>query len=555
MYPLSHRPLLLTACAALFALAVSAAAIPPVQSAKLIATDGLAIDQFGYSSAVSNLLGIAGASPDIAIVGIVNDDIGTAISRGSANIYKLNASGAWVFEAKLTASDGLANDFFGSAVAIFGDTAMVGAPNDDGAFVDQGAAYIFKRSAAGVWTQSQKLVASDPGASDLLGFAVALTNTAVTTATSADLAIASAAQDTIGANVAQGSAYVFKRATAGTWAQEAKLAVTGTDAAANEYFGQSVSIYGDRALVGAAGDDISAAADRGSAYTFKRSTSGVWTQEAKLVASDGATLDYFGFSCCIFDNQLIVGAPNDDFTTVADRGSAYIYQLSGTSTWTQEAKIVASDGVASDYFGSSVGLQGNLVVATAPNDDGVAQGGTTNYTNFGGAYLFIQTGTSTWTQEPRFACTDGQSEKYFGDSVGIFGTGAIIGADGDDVSGMQDRGSAYIFLLTAPDCNGNSIPDAEDIASGIAKDCNLNGIPDTCDLAAGATDTDADGRIDSCERDYGDFDLNGFVDGLDLSYILSGWGVTNPPVGDLDHNGLIDGGDLTTVLSRWGAVN
>ncbi len=555
MYPLSHRPLLLTACAALSALSASAMAIPPVQSAKLTATDGLAVDQFGYASAVSNLLGIAGASPDIAIVGIVNDDIGTAVSRGSANIYKLNASGVWVFEAKLTASDGLANDFFGASVAIFGDTAMVGAPNDDGTFTDQGSAYIFKRSAAGVWTQTGKLVASDPGANELLGFSVALTNTAVTTATFADLALASAPQDTIAANANQGSAYVFKRATAGTWAQEAKLAITGTDAAAQEYFGQSASIYGDRALIGAAGDDISAVSDRGSAYTFKRSATGVWTQEAKLVASDGAAFDYFGFSCCIFNNQLIVGAPNDDFAAVADRGSAYIYQLSGASTWTQEAKVVASDGVASDFFASSVALQGNLAVATAPNDDGVAQGGSTNFTNLGGAYLFVQTGTSTWTQEPRFTCADGQSEKYFGDSVGLFGDSAIVGADGDDVSGMQDRGSAYIFLLTAPDCNGNGIPDAEDIASGIAKDCNLNGIPDTCDLAAGAADTDADGRIDSCERDYGDFDLNGFVDGLDLSYILSGWGVTNPPVGDLDHNGLIDGGDLTTVLSRWGVVN
>ncbi|MSR69730.1 MAG: hypothetical protein EXS17_05215 [Phycisphaerales bacterium] len=550
----STSPLLIALCAAPCILQSSAMAIPPSQTAKLTATDGLAVDQFGYASAVSNLLGIAGASPDIAIVGIVNDDIGTAISRGSANIYKLNATGVWVFEAKLTASDGLGNDFFGASVAIFGNTAMVGAPNDDGTFVDQGSAYIFQRSTAGVWTQSAKLVASDPGASDLVGFSVALTSTTVATSTFADLALASAPQDTIGANAAQGSAYVFKRATAGTWAQEAKLAVTGTDAAANEFFGSSVSIYGDRALVGTAGDDISAIADRGSAYTFKRSGTGVWTQEAKLVASDGAVVDYFGFSCCIFSNHLIIGAPNDDFGAVLDRGSAYIFQLSGTSTWTQEAKVVASDGIASDFFGSSVALQGNLAVATAPNDDGTAQGGSTSYTNLGSAYLFVQTGTSTWTQEPRFTCADGQSEKYFGDSVGIFGDSAIVGADGDDVSGMQDSGSAYIFRLTTPDCNGNGIPDAEDIASGIAKDCNGNGVPDSCDIAAGAIDSDADGRIDSCERGYGDFDLNGFVDGLDLSYILSGWGQTNPPIGDVDGNGLIDGGDLTAVLSRWGPV-
>ncbi len=552
---ISEFVLIPAALAATLAFAQShAGAIPPVQKAKLTASDGAAVDQFGYSSAVSNLLGIAGASPDIAIVGIVNDDIGAAVSRGSANIYKLNASGAWVFEAKLQASDGLANDFFGASVAIFGDTAMVGAPNDDGTFVNQGSAYIFKRSSAGVWTQSAKVIASTPAANALLGFSVALTSTSVATATSADLAIAGAVQDTINTLAAQGSAYVYKRATAGTWSQEAKLVVTGTDAQANEYFGQSVSMYGDRALVGTPGDDIGAVVDRGSGYVFKRSTAGVWTQEAKVVASDGAAADYFGFSCCLFNNHLIMGAPNDDFSTVADRGSAYIFQLSGTSTWTQEAKIVASDGIASDFFGSSVALQGNLALATAPNDDGPAQGGGTSFTNLGSAYLFVQSGTATWTQEPRFTCADGQAEKYFGDSVGIFGDSAIVGADGDDISGMQDRGSAYIFLLTPADCNNNGIPDSDDISSGISPDCNLNAIPDSCDLAAGGFDTDSDGRIDSCERDYGDFDLSGVIDGLDLAYILSGWGQTNPPIGDVDHNGLIDGADLTAVLSRWGNV-
>ncbi|NDG63501.1 MAG: hypothetical protein EBY29_08565, partial [Planctomycetes bacterium] len=154
----ANRPL----SASLFCVAICAltnspvAAIPPTQTIKLTASDGLANDQFGNAVALSNLAGLAGAQPDIAIVGLRYDDIGTTADRGSANIYKLNSSGVWVFEAKLTASDGVAGDAFGYSVAIFGNTVVVGAPFDDIALVDQGSAYIFQRSTAGVWTQVVK---------------------------------------------------------------------------------------------------------------------------------------------------------------------------------------------------------------------------------------------------------------------------------------------------------------------------------------------------------------------------------------------------------------
>ena len=748
------------------------AAIPPTQTIKLTASDGLANDQFGNAVALSNLAGLAGAQPDIAVVGLRYDDIGTTADRGSANIYKLNSSGVWAFEAKLTAADGVAGDAFGYSVAIFGNTVVVGAPFDDIALADQGSAYIFQRNTAGAWTQVVKVIPADPSASDAFGYSVAITNTAVTTSNFGDLVIVGSPNDDIGLIQNQGSAYVFKRATSGTWAQESKFVITGTDAAAEEDFGWAVSIYGDRALVSAPFDDIGTVLNRGSAYTFKRGTTGIWTFEAKLVASDGAADDYFGYSVCLFNDQAIASAPYDDIASAADRGSAYIFQLSGAATWTQEAKIVGSDGLASDFFGASVALQGNLAIASAPNDDATAQGGSATFTNIGSAYLFTQTGTSTWTQEARFTSTDGLSDKFFGISACIYGQNALIGANGDDIGSplKADQGSAYIFNLKPIDCNNNGIPDAEDIASGIAKDCNTNGIPDSCDIATGAAndcnlngipdscdivtgvakdcnlntipdscdiatsvakdcnlntipdscdiatgvakdcnangipdscdiatdfakdcntngipdtcdiatafakdcntngipdtcdiatgfsrdidtngipdeckadcnhnqipdayeiaqgttpdcnanaapdscdiastfsadidtnnipdecqpdcnandlpdsyeiangtaldcnfngipdscdiasglpDTDADGRLDICETDFGDFDLNGVINGLDLSYILSGWGTVNPPIGDIDQNGSIGGSDLTAILSRWGNV-
>ncbi len=571
----------------------TAVAIPPIQVQKLTASDGLADDQFGNAVCLSNLAGFAGAQPDIAIVGLRYDDV-TSLDRGSANIYKLNAQGVWVFEAKLVASDGAAGDAFGYAVAIFGNTAIVGAPFDDATLADQGSAYIFQRSATGTWSQVVKVLPLDPAASDAFGASVALTNTTVATSNFADLAIVGSPRDDFALIQDQGSAYIYKRATAGTWSQEAKVYVTGADAAASENFGWSVSIYGDRALVSAPFDTISSVLYRGSAYMFKRASTGVWTQESKLVATDGAAEDYFGWSVCLFANQAMIGAPYDDIASSVDRGSAYIFQLSGTATWTQEAKVVGSDGVASDFFGVAVALQGNYAIASAPYDDAPVQGGGAAFVDLGSAYLFTQAGTSTWTQQTRFNCLDGQAEKLFGNSVAIYGTTALLGANGDDIGTPLriNQGSAYIFNLSPIDCNNNGIPDSEDIASGIsqdcnannipdscdivtgfaldcnangipdscdiatgfAKDCNLNSIPDSCDIASGMPDTDSDGRLDSCERNYGDLDLNGMIDGLDLAFILSAWGQKNPPMGDLDNNGSIGGGDLTTILSRWGVV-
>ena len=518
----------------------TANAIPPIQTIKLTSTDGAASDQFGNATALSNLTGFAGAQPNIAIVGLRYDDIGAAVDRGSANVYKLNASGVWVFEAKLTASDGLAGDTFGYSVAIFGNTAIVGAPFDDNTLVDQGSAYIFTRSTAGVWTQTVKVLPTDPGASDYFGYSVGITNTVVATGIIGDLAIVGSVRDDNTVFTDQGSAYVFKRATAGTWAQESKFVVTGTDQAAGEDFGWSVSIYGDRALVGAPADDISSVVDRGSAYTYKRATTGIWTLEAKLVATDGALQDYFGYCVSLFNNQAMVSAPYDDFSGATDRGSAYLFQLSGTSTWTQEAKIVASDGVGADYFGASVGLQGNLAVATAPNDDGPAQGGATTFANIGSAYLYVQTGTSTWTQQPRFTAADGQIDKFFGAAVGIYGEVALIGANGDDVGTplKVDQGSAYIFNLRPIDCNNNGIPDPEDIATGIAQDCNLNAIPDSCDIASGfSSDVDSNAIPDECQVDCNNND------------IPDSWEIALGTAPDCNANLIPDACDLASGLS------
>lgn len=111
---------------------------------------------------------------------------------------------------------------------------------------------------------------------------------------------------------------------------------------------------------------------------------------------------------------------------------------------------------------------------------------------------------------------------------------------------------SYTPEPSARDCNNNGIPDTCDLSSGFEHDCNSNGLPDSCDIAAGAEDKSGNGYPDQCDLDRGDLNLDGFVDGIDLSYILTFWGGINYPIGDLNHDGIIDGGDLGIILANWG---
>ena len=495
----------------------TAGAIPPTQTIQLLAPDGASFDEFGNAVALSNLAGLAGAQPNVAIVGAEFDSIGTgsnASERGSANIFILNSSGVWVWEAKLTASDGKALDHFGFSVAIFGNTAVIGAPDDDGSFVDQGSAYIFQRSSTGVWTQVAKLLASDAAIYDYFGYSVAISNTVVATSNFGDVvAVGAPYKDITTSNVLypeQGAAYFFKRATAGTWSQEARVLGTSSgtsDIPSNDHFGWAVSQYGTRGLVSAPLDDINGVVNEGSVYTFTRSSSGAWGLEAKMFANaaDRASGDEFGYSVSLFDNQFIVGSPFDDFgvspNVVNNQGSAYIFQLSGAATWTQEAKIFAATGIAYSNFGVAVGLQGNLAVVTSPYDDTTAQGGVATFTDLGSAYRFTQVTPSTWGAQSKFTCLVGQPGLNFGMSASVYGEATFIGAKLADVGSPLkiDQGAAYIFDLTPLDCNGNEVPDADDIVSGYSQDCNANGIPDSCDIAAGTPDVNDNGIPDTCE--------------------------------------------------------
>ncbi|MFA5251670.1 MAG: FG-GAP repeat protein [Phycisphaerae bacterium] len=382
---------------------------------KVTAGDGAADDFFGTSVCVSG---------DYAIVGAYKDDVNGSES-GSAYIFKKDGA-AWTLQTKITATDGAAGDWFGWSVSISGDYVIVGAYGDDDRGSDSGSAYIFKRNGT-AWSQLAKLTASDGAAYDLFGYSVSI---------SGDYAIAGAYRD----NSYRGSAYIFKR-DGTAWTEQTKL--TASDGAAYDLFGCSVGISGDYAIIGAYRDDTY----RGSAYIFKRNGT-TWSQLAKLTASDGTTYDLFGYSVGISGNYAIVGAYRDD----TYRGSAYVFVWNGTN-WVQQAKLTASDGAAYDVFGWSVGISGDYAIVGAEEDDDKGS-------SSGSAYVFKRDGTA-WPQLVKLTASDGAASDYFGSSVSISDYFAIIGANGDE----SNLGSAYLFAdCPYSDLTGNCFIDFEDLA-------------------------------------------------------------------------------------------
>jgi FG-GAP repeat protein len=253
---------------------------------------------------------------------------------------------------KLTASDAAEGDFFGVSVAVSGDTIVVGAWDNDGGSENSGSAYVFVRSGVS-WTEQQKLTASDAAAGDDFGGSVAIDG---------DTAVVGARLND-DAGDSSGSAYVFVRSGT-TWTEQQKL--TASDAAERDSFGESVAVSGDTAVVGARWND-DAGDSSGSAYVFVRSGT-TWTEQQKLTASDAAEGDFFGISVAISGDTAVVGVRNDDVVGI-NSGSAYVFVRSGT-IWTEQQKLTASDAAAVDRFGLDVAISGDTVVVGAPaNDD------------------------------------------------------------------------------------------------------------------------------------------------------------------------------------------
>jgi FG-GAP repeat protein len=320
-------------------------------------------------------------------------------------------------KAKLTASDASSGDLFGVSVAVSGSTAVVGAPGDN---ASAGSAYVFLRS-GGTWAQQAQLVAADGAAGDEFGHSVSVSgNTAVVGAWKGDTPAGSDA----------GAAYVFVRS--GTvWTQQAKL--TASDGFLSNFFGSAVAVNGGATLVGAY--RANSFPNFGKAYVFVRSGN-VWTEQAKLIASDGG--GEFGISVALNGTTAVIGADTGFINPGDNAGAAYVFVRSG-NTWSEQAKLTASDGASGDAFGYAVGLNGDTAAV------GALEASPPAGSEAGSAYVFGRVGT-VWTEQAKITPSDAAARDFFGVSVAVSGATVVVGAYQDDNSKGVDAGSSYLFV-------------------------------------------------------------------------------------------------------------
>lgn len=413
---------------------------------KIMVQDQQQGDEFGNAVSISG---------QYVLVGAQMEDGGAADSftdAGSAFIFETDANGTWTEVTSLHASDRQASDRFGNAVSLSGDYAIVGAYVEDGGdgfyLSAAGAAYIFEKDGDGNWSEAAILHASDMQAGDRFGYSVSINGS---------YAIVGAYVEKGGAGDpvnSAGAAYIFERDADGHWNEVAIL--HASDMQAGDYFGQSVSMSGTCAIVGARGEDGGAGDPEnaaGAVYIFERDTSGNWNETSILHASDMQAGDVFGQSVSISGTYAIVGAYTEDGgagSPVSDAGAAYIFERDGDGNWNEAGILHASDMQTVDFFGWSVSISGTYAVVGASNEDG-GEGGFSS--SAGAAYIFERDTSGGWNETSILHASDLQAMDLFGCSVSISDSAVIVGAnyeDGGEDDPVVDAGTAYIYNIDTP---------------------------------------------------------------------------------------------------------
>lgn len=381
-------------------------------------------------------------------------------------------------QAYVKASNPDAFDWFGEAIAISGDTMVVGAKGEaskaksvNGGQVDDsvpsaGAVYVFVRDGT-TWSQQAYLKSFAPDENDVFGRTVAISGDTIVVGASQEDSNSTGVNGNYYNDAApdSGAVYVFVR-NGTTWSQQAYI--KASNAQAGDVFGSALSISGDTLVVGAPSEDSNAAgingnqADNslvsaGAAYVFTRSGS-TWTQQAYLKASNAEAGDGFGVSVAVSGNSIVVGAPGEDSNgtsvngnqadnSVAGSGAAYTFIRNG-NTWSQQAYLKASNAAADNGFGTSAAMWGGTVLIGAPLAPDY------DYPR-GAAYVFTRE-AGNWSEEAFLTAADGDYNDEFGLVVGISGDMLVVGAhlecgDSTGINGdpynynAQNAGAAYAF--------------------------------------------------------------------------------------------------------------
>lgn len=401
--------------------------IPSAEQAILTASDKTAGNNFGWSVAISG-------DGSRVVIGSVYAAVGAYTQAGVAYIY-IRSGTTWTQEAKLTASLNGTGNSFSYSVDINGDGSRVicGVPFYDQIGADTGRCFIFSRSGT-TWTQEAILDANDATSSASFGYSVAIT-------TDASRCVIGAYTASPSGITSAGKVYIFIRSGT-TWSQEAML--TASDKAASDYFGSSVDIdsTGTRIISSSPFADPQGAQSSGKAYIFVRSGT-TWSQEAVLGIGIAISNANFGYSVAMSSDgsRCIVGAWHASYGSFNYCGRALIFIRSG-STWTEECTIMASDIAGSTAFGTSVSINSNGSIVGI----GAASATIGTFSGAGAAYIFSRSG-STWSQSAKVNASNRQTNDYFGNSIAIdnSGTFLLVGNPYSDPGSVANAGAAYIF--------------------------------------------------------------------------------------------------------------
>jgi hypothetical protein len=362
-----------------------------------------------------------------------------------ASVY-VSPNGDWkdaVESATLLASDEMSCGLFGTSVSISGSTIVVGDPQTFCYPAQPGAAYVFVEPSggwSGVLTETAKLQASDALGGDGVGTSVAIDG---------DTAVVGAPATYANTSV-NGAAYVFVRPPGG-WSSTTQTAeLTASDAVAGDLFGNSVSISGGAVAVGSPYLH-SNNNHEGAAYVFVEPASG-WinaTQNAELIASDPLAYGSMGISVGISGRTVVAGAYADVGSNIA-QGAAYVF-VEPTGGWqdtNQVAKLTAADGHFDDLFGTSVAIDGNLIVAGSIYFSGSSHRKTSAFSREGAAYLFQKPagGWINMTQTFQLNGADARYDTKFGTAVAVGGNVVAVGMP----NGNRNPGAGYVFSPFTP---------------------------------------------------------------------------------------------------------